>query len=157
MDKTGLPKVFFDSMFLDFFKEYNDSLVKSITTVKPNKQAHMPLQPTQKASSPASAEQDQAKIAILLKKLEEKDSQIAALSSKPAMGNTISPVSATGELGLLKATVNSLQRTIQEQAKKYQELEQEQEDLLLCLADQASEMDNLRSLLIEFGHVFEDE
>jgi predicted nuclease with TOPRIM domain len=62
--------------------------------------------------------------------------------------------SPTSEVSLLKATVASLKKTINDQNEKYRFLEQEQEDLLLCLADQETEMEELKERLRKYGEEF---
>lgn len=64
--------------------------------------------------------------------------------------------SRTSEVSHLKSTISSLKRTVQEQNEKYRVLEQEQEDLLLCLADQEAEMEELKNMLRKYGVTFDE-
>jgi capsule polysaccharide export protein KpsE/RkpR len=101
---------------------------------------------------------DVQKFETLSKKCALQESMIKNLQTELAdMKANSGSESPTSEVSLLKATVSSLKKTVQEQNEKYIVLELEQEDLLLCLADQESEMDGLKERLMKYGETFEDE
>jgi hypothetical protein len=88
----------------------------------------------------------------------EKDAVIASLQSEIAALRAASPSEGSSdELSLLRETVRRLNETIQQLNERYAVLEQEQEDLLLCLADQEAEMDGLRAKLRLHGGVADDD
>lgn len=64
---------------------------------------------------------------------------------------------SSSEISALKATVASLEARIKVQEQKYEVLELEQEDLLLCLADQEVEMEELRDRLRRCGQTVSDQ
>lgn len=56
-----------------------------------------------------------------------------------------------GELELLKLTISSQQKSLLEQKERYIILEGEQEDLLLCMAEQEEQVEELKKCLNALG------
>ncbi|KND03311.1 uncharacterized protein SPPG_02358 [Spizellomyces punctatus DAOM BR117] len=146
----GQPEVFFDSMFVDLFKTSHDAIAKAITTVTPRGS------PPKKKVAQADESVVQSYKDIIAKQEKELTKlreAVPILEAQVAEQAT----AYTQQIESLQRTIQNLQNALSEQSSKYAELESEQEDLLVCLADQDTQLQKYRERLKAHGEVIEDE
>ncbi|KAJ3319488.1 Vesicle-mediated ER to Golgi transport protein [Boothiomyces sp. JEL0866] len=139
----------FDPVFLEFLKLYLDQITRSVTVYKARAISSKP-KPTENGN------ESQAKISSLMKALQDKDTEIAQLQQELEQLKYVKrspsphPPNSSREMEFLR-------HQLKEKDDKVKEIEAEQEDLLLCLADQEIEIQNLKERLKKYGEVFEDD
>ncbi|KAJ3057621.1 hypothetical protein HK102_011005, partial [Quaeritorhiza haematococci] len=136
VDKNGLPDIYFDYAFVDLFKSTYETIMRNVTTPQPKggasslkKSKDNLLEDAQEKSIIQSykeliSSQDK-ELAVLRKKIAEMEKKMVEEST-----------SHTSQIQSLTTTLQSLQSTLSSQSSKYDALEKEQEDLLVCLAEQ---------------------
>ncbi|KAJ1654168.1 Vesicle-mediated ER to Golgi transport protein [Dispira simplex] len=95
----------------------------------------------------------QAKIGALEENLAQSLSEFEAVSAQLAdkLPVSSSPGQESEEMAALRSCVNTLEINLQEQEEKYTQLEKEQEDLLVYLAEQDTQCKEYRKRLRELG------
>ncbi|KAI8910647.1 p115 like vesicle tethering protein [Powellomyces hirtus] len=155
------PEIYFDYMFVELFKSSHDRVVRSVTTVEA------------KGGSPKrkTTQLDEAEIQGLKDKIASQESELVKLRDKvPALEQSLmenekqeteltllrAQVSMlqvqlaeqakehTSQVDLLQESIKGLQLALQDQTEKYKELENDHEDLLVYLAEQEEQMEQLQ-------------
>ncbi|KAI8923994.1 p115 like vesicle tethering protein [Entophlyctis helioformis] len=158
--------VVFDHMFVQFVKATYDGILRSITTVQP-RDAASPLRTNgstlghggmsgsrgQNASPNVDAAKHKAAIEALEKTVAGQSAEIHSLRDQVA--DLLRQLDEARTQAAQQAT--TMQAVIDEGAAKYTELEKEQEDLLVCLAEQDMELGELKRRLRGHGEVISDD
>ncbi|KAJ3312992.1 Vesicle-mediated ER to Golgi transport protein [Boothiomyces sp. JEL0838] len=139
----------FDPVFLEFLKTHLDQITRSVTVYKARATSSKP-KPTENGID------NQNKLNTLTKSLQDKDAEIALLRKELEQLKYVkrSPSPQPAPTG---REIELLRQQLMEKDEKVKEIEAEQEDLLLCLADQEIEIQNLKERLKKYGEVFEDD
>jgi glutaredoxin len=143
LDET---EIIFDPAYLDFIKTHIDFIVRLVTVpqLKPQKEKPKP-DPEQKS-----------RIVELETLLAQKDELIAKLEHElKSIRNKESVPTLTDDEQ--RVAYEKLEAICADQQEKISQLETDQEDLFLCLADQELEIENLKERLKGFGEVFDEE
>ncbi|KAJ3258466.1 Vesicle-mediated ER to Golgi transport protein [Boothiomyces macroporosus] len=139
----------FDPVFLEFLKTHLDQITRSVTVYKARVASSKP-KPTENGID------NQNKLNTLAKSLQDRDAEIALLRKELEQLKYVkrSPSPQPAQTG---REIELLRQQLMEKDEKVKEIEAEQEDLLLCLADQEIEIQNLKERLKKYGEVFEDD
>ncbi|KAG0039362.1 hypothetical protein BGZ82_008584 [Podila clonocystis] len=169
-----LPGLFFDYSFVEFMKRNFERTQKSISVSPENTQSGRPSQPLL-----ASAETE-SMIKSLRTKTTAQDAEIADLKTqlaeaahlKAQLAETAHLMAQVSEVAQLKAQLAEAQQQLMQKAREQDEyeyalaglrqeiqlgrerhetLEKEHEDLLICLAEQDVEMNNLKEHMLSLG------
>ncbi|KAJ3045282.1 Vesicle-mediated ER to Golgi transport protein [Rhizophlyctis rosea] len=143
VDADGHPEVYFDYTFVELLKSTHDQIARSITTTK--------AKGTPKKG--ASEGKDNAAIQPLKDTIASQGKEIDSLRKRLEE----SEARSKEEISELQRTIEELKKTIDGQAAQYDQLEKEQEDLLVLLADQDAEKKQLKGRLRALGQVVEDD
>jgi uncharacterized coiled-coil protein SlyX len=139
-------EIIFDPAYLDFIKNHIDFIIRLVT---------VPQLKPQKEKTKQDPEQ-KSKIAELEASLAEKDQLIAKLQLElETIKVKESEPSLTGEEQ--RVAYQELEAICADQQEKISQLETDQEDLFLCLADQELEIENLKERLKGYGEVFDED
>ncbi|KAL1923427.1 uncharacterized protein VTP21DRAFT_8407 [Calcarisporiella thermophila] len=146
---TGaLPPLFFDQAFLEFFKTTYDSIQRSISE-DPNA---LRSAQTEASTAPAS----DTLLNDYKHALADKDGQIEKL--KDIINGLEKKLAEEQSVKAdYQARVEQLQLSLNTLLAKHSTLEKEQEDLLVCLAEQDLEMKQLKGRLKELGETIEED
>ncbi|KAJ3275936.1 Vesicle-mediated ER to Golgi transport protein [Terramyces sp. JEL0728] len=139
----------FDHVFLDFLKSHLDQITRSVTVFKPRTVSSKP-------KTSENVNDSQLKIISLTKSLQGKDAEIAQLRQEIEQLKYVKR-SPSPQPQKSNFEIESLRQQLKEKDERAKEIEEEQEDLLLCLADQEIEIQNLKERLKTHGEVFEDD
>ncbi|KAJ3189847.1 Vesicle-mediated ER to Golgi transport protein [Gaertneriomyces sp. JEL0708] len=145
VDANGLPQVFFDLLFVDIFKSSYDAVVTGISVTDSKRRA---------------PQTDDATIQSYRDTITSQAQELANLRSQlDTLQVTLSDERAkhADQMKALQQTVDELRMEMSQERTKYSELAEEQEDLLVCLADQDAQMKVLRNKLRSYGEVLSDE
>ncbi|CAI2165377.1 13414_t:CDS:10, partial [Funneliformis geosporum] len=119
----GLPNLYFDYAFVEFFKNNYETIQRSIRA-----------DPNAKSSLGYKGSDHQG----------DNDSTSMIISYKDKL-------SSEKQIDSLNSNIETLKQTIEKQTMDYIKLEKEQEDLLICLADQDANIKKYRERLISSG------
>ncbi|KAI9206543.1 p115 like vesicle tethering protein [Polychytrium aggregatum] len=153
VDENGLPAVYFDSSFIQLLKATLDDISKSITNPK-SKKPQRKLQPVLDDTAEKSVIQSYKDI------IANQDQEIGSLKQKIRELEDrlqLALQSHANQVDSLNGSITKLQSNIDANSAKFVELEKEQEDLLVCLADQDIVLKRYRQKLRQYGEVIESD
>ncbi|KAL2912602.1 Vesicle-mediated ER to Golgi transport protein [Polyrhizophydium stewartii] len=171
IDPKNGPEIYFDFLFVEFFKMNYDALVRSVTTVQP-KDAPSPHRAgaagsvsgstgglASTAAQAAEINKHKAAAQALQRTVDDQDVAIAHLHGQvQALEQRLAQVAEhERQIAQLSALVESLQAQLRDEVEKRESIEREQEDLLVCLAEQDMENAELKKRLRAHGEVFADD
>ncbi|RIA90587.1 General vesicular transport factor p115 [Glomus cerebriforme] len=153
----GLPELYFDYAFVEFFKNNYETIQRSIRA-DPNAKPFSGLK-----GSDYQGDND-SKITSYKEVIQTQEKEISQLKESIKQLEEqleLQKLSAEKQISTLNNEVETLKQTIETQTTGHAKLEKEQEDLLLCLADQETTIKKYRERLIaldqEVSDIEEDE
>ncbi|EGF77134.1 hypothetical protein BATDEDRAFT_36121 [Batrachochytrium dendrobatidis JAM81] len=176
VDPKNGPEIYFDHSFVEFFKSHYDLMIRSVTTVLPkdappghrhgvdessthtNHLRDNSTSPMHNGFNEAAANeiaQHKAALEALEKTVASQQEHIKKLESTLAQFNQPESNNST-QVNQLTTTITELQLSLDQERAKRLEIEQEQEDLLVCFAEQDMENSELKNRLKTYGEVFEE-
>ncbi|OAJ44652.1 hypothetical protein BDEG_27862 [Batrachochytrium dendrobatidis JEL423] len=176
VDPKNGPEIYFDHSFVEFFKSHYDLMIRSVTTVLPkdappghrhgvdessthtNHLRDNSTSPMHNGFNEAAVNeiaQHKAALEALEKTVASQQEHIKKLESTLAQFNQPESNNST-QVNQLTTTITELQLSLDQERAKRLEIEQEQEDLLVCFAEQDMENSELKNRLKTYGEVFEE-
>eukprot|EP00842_Homolaphlyctis_polyrhiza_P006543 jgi/Hompol1/6890/HPOL_002507-RA len=156
--KTG-PEVYFDHLFVDFFKSSNDAISRLVTTVQ-SRDALSPSRTPSNSLASAEASKHKAAADALQKTVALQESEIVELRKQlQQLQQQFEQMQSEygAHINHLNGTVQHLEGQLQAEREQRLSIEKEQEDLLVCLAEQDMENSELKQRLRAHGEVFDDD
>ncbi|CAG8515381.1 7647_t:CDS:10, partial [Cetraspora pellucida] len=143
-EARGLPELYFEYAFVEFFKNNYEKIQRSIIT-DPKLTS---------GGSDFQGDHDSSMISSFKSVIQTQEQEIIELKETirqlaEQLENQKS--SSEQQVSLLQEEIQSLQQTIETQKSGRAKLEKEQEDLFVCLADQDANIRKYRERLIELG------
>ncbi|KAG9304100.1 hypothetical protein G9A89_006010 [Geosiphon pyriformis] len=160
-EAKGLPDLFFDYCFVEFFKNNYEIIQKSII-------ADPKSGPSSKSSAingnsvsndneySLSATSMIASMKSVIQNHEQQINEFKERIRTLEQELESEKISAANQISFLNAQISSLQNTIEIHNTKYATLQKEQDDLLVCLADQDESIKKYRQKLIILGESVTD-
>ncbi|KAJ3295360.1 Vesicle-mediated ER to Golgi transport protein [Borealophlyctis nickersoniae] len=152
-DANGYPELYFDHTFVELLKSTHDHIARSITTVNSKGSPTRKNKVVEEAQEKSAIQSYKDLIAAQEKEIETLRQKLEDLQAQLAHESA----SSASQIDSLNLTIQNLHATVQEQSAQYTQLEKEQEDLLVLLADQDMDMKKLRGRLRAYGEVFDEE
>ncbi|KAI9100461.1 p115 like vesicle tethering protein [Phlyctochytrium arcticum] len=145
----GVPPVYFDYLFAEFFRRNFEHISRS--AMRPNKPGSPKRRPNVAeeqavAGYKVTIAENEKELVILRQRVPELEKQLSEQNS-----------AFTQQINQLRNTIQELQASLNEQQDKFTEMEAEQEDLLVCLADQDTLVQHYRERLASYGETVNEE
>lgn len=135
-------EIIFDFSYLEFIRIHLDFISKMVTA--PTSKKLQTQKEKEKEVEPAILKELEQKIQVLQNENQSKTKENETLRN------------LLGQMEQSLKVVPLLEKSLLEKDEKLKEVEHDQEDLFLCLADQEIEIKELKKRLIGYGEVFSD-
>lgn len=152
LDSKDLPLLYFDLGFVDFVKENYSQIQKSIS-LSPQ-QLSRKSAVKREATSTDGNRHDDSTISSYKDRIEKQDKEIHTLRGRvKELESQLDGVTKSYEskIATLTSHITQLQNQLTGANARFEEMSKEQEDVLVCLAEQDMEIDKMRKRLKELG------